>query len=414
MKKRILLIGGNFYPEPTGIGKFNGEMVDFLASQSYECTVITSYPYYPYWKVQEPYCKRRNWYTKESKETTGTTPIEIYRCPQYVPKVPSGMKRILLDFSFCLSSFFVVLMLLFRKRYDAVISVAPCFQVGLLAVLYKKIRGGKFVYHVQDLQIDAARDLQMIKSPWMIDLLLKVEKFILRNADTVSSISLGMIKRIARKYKREIVFLPNWVDTRSFYPVKEKSKLKKAYGFDQEDKIVLYSGAIGEKQGLEAILYTAHALRNHRSIKFVISGSGPYKQKLEQLKDRMLLKNVVFLPLQPFETLNEFLNMADIHLVLQKANVSDLVMPSKLTAILSVGGLAIVTAHKESSLFEFVSRHELGILIEPENQSALTSAISKVLIRNANAGDLNQNARRYAEEYLSIEKIIPDYTLYIQ
>ena len=49
MQKRILLIGYNFSPEPTGIGKYSGEMIQWLGNQGYDCTVLTAYPYYPYW-----------------------------------------------------------------------------------------------------------------------------------------------------------------------------------------------------------------------------------------------------------------------------------------------------------------------------------------------------------------------------
>ena len=117
IQKRILLIGGNFYPELTGIGKYNGEMVDFLAKSGYQCTVITSYPYYPFWKVQAPYTKRNWWYRKEVKAVTNSnSEVTVYRCPQYVPAKPTGTKRILLDFSFCISCFFVIVPLLFKKK----------------------------------------------------------------------------------------------------------------------------------------------------------------------------------------------------------------------------------------------------------------------------------------------------------
>jgi colanic acid biosynthesis glycosyl transferase WcaI len=56
--KRILLISYNFSPEPTGIGKYNGEMIEWLVKKGYDCNVITAYPYYPYWKVQEPFFKK--------------------------------------------------------------------------------------------------------------------------------------------------------------------------------------------------------------------------------------------------------------------------------------------------------------------------------------------------------------------
>ncbi|MEO7765891.1 MAG: WcaI family glycosyltransferase [Ferruginibacter sp.] len=414
MSKRILFLGGNFSPEPTGIGKYSGEMIDFLAGKGFQCTVVTSFPYYPHWQVQEPYTKSSRWFKKELKTfpKQDNECIEIIRCPHYIPQKPTGLKRVISDFSFCFSAFIKIFQLLFRKRFDFVLVVAPPFQLGLLGILYKKIRGAKFIYHIQDLQIDAARDFKMIKSARVINVLLKIEKYILRNADVVSSISEGMIKKIADKFNREIVFFPNWVDTELFYPLPEKNRLKTEFHLEEDDKIVLYSGAIGEKQGLEAILAAGKAFAHHHNLKFVICGSGPYKKKLMELAENMQLNNIIFLGLQPFEKLNWFLNMADIHLVLQRGNATDLVMPSKLTTILSVGGVSIITAFEGSSLYDVISVSNMGILVEPENPQALIAAIDNAL-KNDNK-IINQNARLYAEQYLSIGEIFRSFSHHLQ
>jgi colanic acid biosynthesis glycosyl transferase WcaI len=124
------------------------------------------------------------------------------------------------------------------------------------------------------------------------------------------------------------------------------------------------------------------------------------------------LSNVLFLPLQPAERLNRFLNMADLHLVLQKANASDLVMPSKLSTILSVGGIAIVSAPADSTLHDLVSTNEMGVVIEPGNQHSLTEAIDRCLKNNYE--NVKRNARKYAEDFLSIEYIFSRYMNRIQ
>jgi len=411
--KRVLLIGGNFSPELTGIGKYNGEMIEMLANLGYDCTVVTSYPYYPHWKVQEPYTKTCGWFKKEIKVAMGAEihPIKVFRCPHYIPEKPTGLKRIISDFTFCFSAFLKIFELLFSKKIDYVLVVAPPFQLGLLGVLYKKIKGAKFFYHIQDLQIDAARELNLIKSPFLINSLFKIEKYILKKADIVSSISEGMIKKIERKYQREVVFFPNWVDTTLLSPLPEREKLKNNFGFEASDKIVLYSGAIGEKQGLEAVLDAAKVFQERPGLKFVICGSGPYKEKLQEQKELQKLDNVVFLSLQPFEMLNAFLNMADIHLVLQKSNAADLVMPSKLTAILSIGGVSIITASKGASLHDVVYKHKMGILTEPENTSLLIEAIELALISDNQS--IRKNARSYAKQFLSIDEIFRKFTAYM-
>ncbi len=405
IKMRVLLIGYNFSPEPTGIGKYSGEMIDWLAKKGYDCVVVTTYPYYPYWKVQEPYFKKRFWYHKEitNFETGGS--ITTYRCPMYVPAEPSGKKRMLLDLSFMMSSFFQLVILLFKKKCNTVITVVPSFQFGLLGYFYKLFKKSKTVYHIQDLQIEAAQDLNMISSKKVLSLLYKVEKFIFSKTDIISSISEKMVSKIELKTNKKVVLFSNWSDTEFFTPIENKKDLKTLFGLLPSDKVILYSGAIGEKQGLENIIYAAEKFCNKKHIKFIICGTGPYKEKLQNLTKRLSLNNVLFFPLQPTENFNKFLNMADVHLVIQKAKASDLVMPSKLTTILSVGGLALITANVDSGLHALTKKYKMGILVKAENQEALNNGIEEALTSNMRNKIMN-NARQYAENYLEINIVM--------
>ena len=408
MKKNFLLIAGNYFPEPTGIGKYNGEMMKWLAEQGHSCTVITTFPYYPQWKIQEKYSKRCFWFKTERIDFDYSSIIKVIRCPHYIPKNPSGVYRLISEFSFFFSAYLVVLFLLFKEQFDYIITVAPPFEIGLLGVLYKKIRGGKFICHIQDLQIDAARDLGMIKSRRIINFFLIIERYILKQSDYVSTISLGMIEKVKKKCGKEVLYFPNWVDIDLFYPLENKEEIKREYGFKSTQKIILYSGAIGHKQGLEAILQAAKRLEYLVDIKFAICGSGPYKEILVNMAAQMNLKNLIFLPLQKPSKLNCFLNMADLHLVLQKTDGADLFLPSKLSTILSVGGVAIVTASNGSSLYNIMNSTNMGILIEPENQDELVAAI----INNIHSDQIaikGRNARIYAEHFLSNTKILVEH-----
>ena len=404
MKKRILLIGYNFFPEVTGIGKYNGEMMHWLARKGCDCTVITAYPYYPYWKVQEPYFRNRFLYKTENKRFESGGKLTIYRCPMYIPAQPTGFKRMLLDFSFLLSAAFKLIQLIPGPKFDSVITIAPSFQFGLLGILYKKFRNAKALYHVQDMQIEAARDLKLIKSKNIVNLLFRTEKYIFDNSDIISSISQGMISRLEAKAKKSVLLFPNWVDIDLFYPICDRAFLKERFGFKAVDKIILYSGAIGEKQGLESIIYAANEYKSYNNLVFIICGSGPYKQKLQELAVRLNVQNINFFPLQPFDKFNQFLNMADVHLVIQKINTSDLVMPSKLTTILAIGGLAVITANKDSSLYALVHKHHMGLLVEAESQVALNEGIKLAI--SADTSLMTANARVYAEENLSIESVM--------
>jgi len=407
-KKKILLISHNFSPEPIGIGKYNGEMLSWLVNRGYDCTVITTFPYYPFWKVQEPYTN--HWYKKEViyNEKSGAT-LTIYRCPSYIPSDPTGKQRAIQDFSFWVTKFFMVFkLILFKQKFDLIITVAPPFHLAYLGLMLKRFSGGKLLYHIQDMQIEAARDLKLFSKKMVLAGLFRVEHKILMSADFVSSISDGMIKKIKAKFNRDIVFFPNWVDTDYFFPLPNREKLKIKWGYKPDDIVYLYSGAVGVKQRLERILVTAEELLHMEHIKFIICSSGPYKDQLHEQARRKGLTNISFLQVQERDVFNEFLNMADIHLVLQIADAGDLVMPSKLTTILAVGGASIITASLGTSLYDMVHDYDFGYVVEPQdrdNQDLLTKQILQIKLD----GELEakrENARKYAVRYLEVDKVM--------
>jgi len=175
-------------------------------------------------------------------------------------------------------------------------------------------------------------------------------------------------------------------------------------GFSSEDKLILYSGNIGEKQGIEILIPIAIHFKKYPSVKFIIAGEGASKQKLQGLIKDNQITNILFLPLQPYYKLPNFLALADLHLVLQKKAAADLVLPSKFISILSSGGCAIVTAEQDSSLYKMIEKEKTAILIEPENEEALKLSISEALT-NDNA-EIKVAARNYALNNLNIDKIL--------
>ena len=78
---RILMMGINYWPEETGIGAFSTYRAEYLASRGHEITVCTTFPYYPEWKIREPY----SGLLYEKQQINGVT---VFRCPLWVPRKP--------------------------------------------------------------------------------------------------------------------------------------------------------------------------------------------------------------------------------------------------------------------------------------------------------------------------------------
>ncbi len=370
---RVLIYGINYAPELTGIGKYTGEMAADLAERGAEVEVITAPPYYPHWRVQEPYPSTK-WITERRDGVT------VHRCPLYVPEEVSGTKRILHEVTFVLSSLRFWIPRLFR-RYDVIIAVSPPFHLGALPLLHQAIHGTPIVNHIQDLQVDAARDLGMIKNQALLGVLERFERWLLRSVNRVSSISEGMLSRLAAKRVPEenLISFPNWVDSRKVYPVSKDKSLRSKFGIAEGTKVVLYAGNLGEKQGIDAIPRVAAALRDREDILFLVVGEGGMKLQLVDICRQAGLDNVRFEPLQPIEQLSAMLASADVHLVLQKRAAGDLVMPSKLTNIVAVGGHAIVTAEEGTTLYKVVKEWKAGTVVEPEDDRALAAAILRAV-----------------------------------
>lgn len=377
MSKKVLLISYNYYPELTGIGKYNTELCEHFYDNGYEVTVITGYPYYPNWKLFDGYSNNAH-----SKEIING--VKVIRCPLYIPRMPTGSKRILQDLSFYLSSLVVVLYQLIRfKKFDIIITPSPSFMNGFHGLLMKFFnRSSIFVFHVQDLQIDAALELGIIKWNWMKRLLLGLEKIIMSNASVVSTISEGMRDKILMKEysPQEVTLFPNWVDKTKVFKQKVEPSIIEELGIDLQKKVFFYSGAIGEKQGLEVILTMAPGLAiSAPDLLFVISGSGPYRSKLEIQARQQGLTNILFIDLQPTYVFNQLLNYAHCHLIIQKKQIGgDLFLPSKLSNILAVGGLCLVTASPGSTLFNVIHDNNIGVLVPPEDAERLEKKILEI------------------------------------
>lgn len=404
---RILIYGINFSPELTGIGKYTGEMASWLAARGHDVTMVCAMPYYPEWNVHESY-KSKFWH----KENIAG--VRVYRCPLYVPSTASPVKRIIHEFSFVASAFPILLLNLFQRKYDVVLSIFPPFHLGILPLLYAKIRRSKVVTHIQDLQVDAARDLGMINNQPLLRIMFGLEKIFLNSSARISTISDGMQTRIEKKGipGEKMISFPNWVDTAFIRPLAKSQSLRATFGYAESDRLIMYSGNLGEKQGLETLIDVANEFKGDKSIQFLIVGNGGGKKKLQQLTIDAGLENVRFFPLQAYELLSELLATADIHLVLQRKSASDLVMPSKLVSLLSAGGAAIVTAVRGSSLYNLVLNFKTGIVIDPENAELLVLSIKKAL--NSDLTIYRQNSRAYAEKHLGKEPIMLEWEKQLQ
>lgn len=384
---RILIVGLNFYPEPTGIGKYTGELAAELVRRGHAVRVVTSPPYYPAWRVAPGY---RAWaYRRETWQG-----VEIWRAPLWVPARASGLKRLLHLFSFVLSSL-PLLAAQLAWRPQVVFCVAPALVSAPAAWLLARLSGARAWLHIQDFEIDAAAGLGLLPGgKWVFDLAARLESWLLRRFDRVSTISAPMLARLRAKGldPARLVLFPNWIDPQAVQPLPVAESLRPAWNLPEATQVILYAGSLGQKQGLETLLQAARLLADQPYLHFVIAGAGSARESLVALAAG--LTNLTFLPLQPPEKLNALLNSADLHVLPQKAGVADLVMPSKLLGMLASGKPVIAAAAAETEVGQVIG--QVGWLVPPEDPAALAAAVLELSQAPARQAQLGQAGRQLA------------------
>ncbi|MET3665591.1 WcaI family glycosyltransferase [Caulobacter sp. 1776] len=394
----ILVLGINYAPDLIGISKYTTELCEELVRRGYSVSVVTAPPYYPAWQVPAEY--RKGWWTSDLNG------VEVHRVPIFVPPNPTGLTRLLHLLSFSLASFLPCVSLAVRSRPQHVISVAPSLLSAPVALLAAKICGARTWLHIQDFEVDAAFELGMLQGAAPRRLALGLERAILRSFDRVSTISGNMLKLLSRKGVEPgaAIELRNWVDIDTIVPLpSSNTAFRKELGLAESDIVALYSGNMAAKQGLEVLAEVATLLEKEtRSVKLILCGRGPLRNELfVRCKG---LSNVHFLDLQPLERLSELLSTADIHLLPQRPEAADLVLPSKLTGMLASGRPIVAMANEGTALADEVDG--CGVVVRPSDAADMVSAIKALSVDAALRSNLGKEARKRAESRWQKRNII--------
>lgn len=397
---KVLIYSMNFHPEQTGIGKYSGEMAFWLSDKGHDVRVICAPPYYPSWRIAEGFSSWKYQLTTEQN-------VRIFRTPVWIPKRPGGISRVFHLLSFALSSFPVVMISALWKP-DVVFTVAPSLASAPAGALVAKLSRSKSWLHVQDFEVDVSFKMGLLKGRLTQFAALWLESRLFQAFDTVSTISDRMRTHLIRKGVdgSRAKMLPNWVDISKIAPVTGVSPYRRELEIPENAKVALFSGSLGEKQGLLCIPLAANLLKGHPNIYFVICGDGVMKKALETASAG--LPNVKLLPLQPLAKLNDLLNLADFHLLPQSPEAEDLVLPSKLSGMLASGRPILATCREDTDIAKIVSK--CGRVCAPENPHALAEAILSLAgQRQEEIARLGSTARRLAEDLFSKDKILQSF-----
>lgn len=396
-KINIALIGVNYSPEDSSTGLYSTQMMEYLAKdKKFNISVITAFPYYPQWKIAKEYEDKKYLY----KEIINN--VEVYRSKQIIRIPITFSSRIFLIFSYTWGA--TLNMFRIKNKPDIVIPIVPFTSSIFIAWIAKILYGSKIWTHIQDFEFDAAIDSGIVSKnkKGIISGLFLIEKFFFNRSNITSTISNSMMNKLKEKTHSEVYFLPNWIDDDFI----TETNTKKHHYFSNEKFNILYSGNIGEKQDWNVFVNIAQKLAElNPSIHFVVVGDGG---KANWLKNEIQnLSNTSYYPPVPYNELPTLLTSANTHILFQKCNVIESVMPSKLLGMMLSRIPVIVSGNTNSEVKTILNQSNGGYYISDNNETQIIETIQNLYLSKENIVGINANL--YIKNNFSKDKILSQF-----
>lgn len=398
-QRRVLILGLNYPPEPTGIAPYTGAMTKGLARRRVQATALTSRPHYPGWKITSAYGQ---WLRDEQIDG-----VRVVRLWHYVPRRPTGVRRALSELSFG-----VRLVAARWRSPDVIVAVSPALLATLAAVVRARLfhRHTPIVVWVQDLySLGLAETGQGGRS--VVCAMTAIERWVLRHASRVIVIHERFAARVAHDLgvaPERIDVVRNWTHLRPA-PRVDRGRLRRESKWADDETIVLHAGNMGVKQGLDNVVEAARLAdaRGDR-VRFVLLGGGGERDRLRELGAS--IRSLEFIDPLPEDRFVDALQTADILLVNEKPGVAEMAVPSKLTSYFNVGKPVLAATEEHSITADEIRSAGAGIVVPPESPAALLDAALDLAADPAKARNLGENGLRYRRTVLDEDTALDKFT----
>ncbi|MFI9626119.1 glycosyltransferase [Streptomyces sp. NPDC052042] len=386
--RTLLVVSTNYAPEETGIGPYAAQLAEHWAASGAETHVLTGMPHYPAWRTEEGY--RGVWRVTERRAG-----VLVHRRRHYVPSRQTALRRGAFEASVLAHG---LLPPAVPRPPDAVVSQMPSLAGGVLGARLAHRHRVPYLPVVQDLMGAAAEQSGIRGGGRAAAVAAAAESHVLRRAALVGVIHESFVPRVAGYGvdPGRIRVVPNW----SHVPVPsaDRRATRARLGWDEDVPVILHSGNMGLKQGLEVLV---DAARLAPDVRVVLMGDGSRRGALRERAAG--LRNLDFLPPADARDFTDVLAAADVLAVTQRASVLDMSVPSKLTSYFVSGRPVVASVAEGGGTAQEVQRSGAGVLVAPEDPAALLSAVRELVEAPARAAALGANGPRHVARHLGRE-----------
>ena len=385
----VLVLSANYPPEQTGVAPYAGALASELTRRGYDVAATVAHPHYPEWTIRPGYGQ-----ITRKEQLDG---VAVSRRLHYVPRSPRGIKRLLSELSFGVRLFFGRF-----GRPRVIVAVSPQLFSTAMAILRVRLtsRSTPVVLWVQDIytlglsETGEGGNLAKTVTRW-------VEATTMGAADRIVVIHQRFADYIIREFDvdpKKVAVVRNWTHLQPSDPV-DREAAKARLGWPSDVTLAVHTGNMGAKQGLENIVDAARlADEGGERVHFILVGDGGERRRLMELADGVT--RLTFVAPLDDAAYRLALGAADVLIVNEKPGVSEMAVPSKLTAYFDAGRPVIAATDPEGITAAEIADSEAGVVVPAGDPGRLLDAVLALRAEPDKASAFGLNGVRYRHERL--------------
>ena len=391
MMSRVLLVTTNFWPEPTGIAVYTTDLAELLQKDGFDISVLTSLPHYPWWKIPSEFAHLTEGVAKHES-------VEVFRAKHLIPPKMNALVRIRFESSLWWNLRRVSKRLV-GNDFDAVIACIPTVAAGVVGKRIAKKLGVPFGLIVQDLSGAGAKQSGLKGGALISKIALAVEGSVLKAADSLVIVSPAM-RDVVLGFgvaSTKVSQITNYA-ARNIESV-NRDLARASFGWASDDFVVIHTGNMGAKQGLENVVEAAKVLGTNAKVKIYLVGHGNQEANLKTLCEG--IENISVMAAVEDDQYSALLAAADLLLVNERSTQMEMSLPSKLTSYLYSERPVIAAVPRGGATWKFLDG--IAELVEAGDPKALAKKILELKADPKRCAELAGKGSLFAAKNLSPE-----------
>lgn len=270
------------------------------------------------------------------------------------------------------------------------------FGVGLEALIAAKILKKPLV-GTNHTAIKEFLKYSPVRGKWFSDIVLKYVDWYYGKCTLTTAPSRSVIDEMKQLgFSGEYRVISNPIDTETFRPLPNKSRIKKKFGFGEN--VIVHAGRLAPERNIDVIIRALPLVKQRMpSVELVIAGKGVDEKNLRHLaKSLGVEQNVKFMGFATKPVLAEIYNTGKIFVITSTSDTQSMVMMQAMASGLPIIGV------KARALPEYINSKN-GILIEPGDEKTLAKKIVFLLTNGGEREKLAAGARKFADKFSAPE-----------